>query len=1064
MSETPTPSPEQRGERISAFYKGKQETQERFEGLLQEFRDLHLNYGDQGVAAAHRLYSAFLEGDEERAKGILKDTASLPNLAKAGEASFQYLVDQRIVEELPSKSVILDTEKLKMLAVYNSPQRALFGHGQGAQSKLNQIYYALRGRTGVSRLGHEKGDYKAKPILYVPENEKEAYSIDAIKKSEFVSPIWELGTYGSSSFKHPTKNGRSVNFDAVRIAAMIYHPRYGDAYRDENGRLMIRDPKQNKEFRPINVEILRSSFGLSHPGLQTDIGEILRTRVPELLENDLLRQSDFRVQTGNRFESSRPLRKDTISHKGIVIINGVLHFLGTQFYNPNYEFVKLDPTTGGALKKDKKGLHISHTFRVFSPSPELMENKKQPYAGKELTQVSEFDETSLIPRREGESPDEYSTRTAPLRDMDFFLEFSNEFYRATGINPQTLPLQEQVSLASAVYDSLERRAQFFSFVKQYGPENLKVFVACSQNPDYFQTIMDLTDKLGQNLELTKKIFAAYGANIDGLSKKTDEIIATYKIIHADSALQPNTVLDALMARANALLVQAADEIKNAPADQREEIVVRLIQNFQEQEKIFEQTFKDFDLAARTLADIPAAGSQGKQYFRLKVAFEQKCQDLVSGKVEAKLDQNFGTSVNRAVLETKPEQLPKREPLYFPVGISKEMPKWQEVLDGKLNVAKPIDMYTYLFWLQNQGKPVTLMVCDEIQTSNYQELYGASEGEARQVALAIGQKEIENYRKIIETFGLNNITVVDYQTFKRDTGEEKIEHYRTLSAELAKNPILQEAFLAMFQESVAGEEGDKEKFLAYALEEVSWILARGGTKIGHRIEARYDVVAAFIKNMEALASREGLNLTSIPNDPRLLPVINEVARGLTSFVSRGLQSAKSEEQKEYYGFASQSLKLINRNLLKRRGDVALTVPKFESRYDFVCPAITSQSFGWRQAGSKQEGKVNFKEPYSTYFYHEGAEIFLNSDQVVAVPDGQIAGKVLALNPSKQREYANSVLKPMLVEYFRCLKTAPQSYFETVGKDRAELLAEMQNSQTVIDLLKFVQQYVVKPAAA
>lgn len=450
----------------------------------------------------------------------------------------------------------------------------------------------------------------------------------------------------------------------------------------------------------------------------------------------------------------------------------------------------------------------------------------------------------------------------------------------------------------------------------------------------------------------------------------------------------------------------------------------------------------------------------QRFLKFQRAFEQKFQALVFGREQAELGVHILENLPEKAKQMKPEALPAAEPLYFPVGISKDWPKWKEVFEGKTEAAKPLEIYGYLFWLNNQGRKAKLVVVDEIQVPNYKNLYGLSEQEAREAALRVGQKELEWYRKAVEIFGLANIEVQDYRAFQQEAGD-KLEYYRKLSERFAQMQVFKPAFLAMVQDSVA--EGEKEKYLPYAIEEVSWILAHNGTKVSHRNEARYDVVAGFVQNLESLARAHGKNLDSM-NQEELILFAKTALRAVKEILNEKGSKAKGEEEKAYWQEANANLRLIGSELIKIPSQA--NAPFFrrqDTRYPFAVPKTTGQSFGWTEAGAKQVERSSFKEPYSTYFYQPGAEVFLNSDQVVAVPEGLIAGKVMALSSRVQNRYAETVIAPMLVQFFKFLEQAPAGYFEQVGKNREELLAECQDAGTLHELLQFTQKYIVRPAA-
>lgn len=462
-----------------------------------------------------------------------------------------------------------------------------------------------------------------------------------------------------------------------------------------------------------------------------------------------------------------------------------------------------------------------------------------------------------------------------------------------------------------------------------------------------------------------------------------------------------------------------------------------------------------------------------ELLKFQKAFEEKFQALITRESEGVLPKGFLSNLEQEVSELKPEALPPEEPLYFPVGISKDLPQWREVFAGEKHAAKPIDMYSYLFWLNNQGKPAQLVVCDEIQISNYQELYGVNKEEAKEGARSIGREEAETYQKIIDTFGLANVEVVDYNTFK-EGHEHEIERYRELCEQLAEHPVFRDAFLGMVQESISGTTPEQKKqYLAYGIEELSLILATGGAKVSHQNEARYDTLAAFIKTAQELAIENEETFAGLLNKKEPLEGLTQILNGTIRKMQEKLNDLKKEnknnqEAMQYFTASADVLKGIDRELRGFRGRVAdkpaIFKKSFKAKFDFVAPSIGSQSFGWRSKGDKgQKSTVKFREPYSTYFYKEGSEVFLGSDQVVAAPDGLIAGKTLALDDEAQKKYAQETVKPLLSQYFKSLDAAPKAYFEHVGKTQKQLIAECKRSNTLLDVLKFIQRYVVAPSS-
>lgn len=457
--------------------------------------------------------------------------------------------------------------------------------------------------------------------------------------------------------------------------------------------------------------------------------------------------------------------------------------------------------------------------------------------------------------------------------------------------------------------------------------------------------------------------------------------------------------------------------------------------------------------------------------------EKTFDDLTNRRTSAVLPETLLRTITES--DSRPENIPTQQPLYFPVGITSNMP---EAMDPAKQMAKPIEAYSYLLWLGNRarerGEPAELVVCDEIQSSNYQRLYTISEDEARANAKTIGDHDRAWYENIIQKLGLQDVVrVTDYQTFTARSAQ-RYNDYKKITQQFASHPALREMFLEMVQTSIVKKSTanttpateDKEHYLAYGLEEIQMILATNGTKVSHVNEARYDVIAALIQNTELAWQQMNPNkaITTASAD-ELAPFLKRTAELLREYLRdhavRLKDSQKKESEQSYnYKYYATMVKLLDKpcDVLKKiSAPEGLKLKKQQLRFSFVNPSVQSTSFGWDQRG---QTRVGFIEPYTTSFVQPGEEAFLQSNQVIALPEGMIAGKILALEPERQLQYAEQSVKPLLREYFRALETMPKEYFFRLGKTPEQLQKELQESTTLIDILKFIQRVIINPTTS
>lgn len=453
----------------------------------------------------------------------------------------------------------------------------------------------------------------------------------------------------------------------------------------------------------------------------------------------------------------------------------------------------------------------------------------------------------------------------------------------------------------------------------------------------------------------------------------------------------------------------------------------------------------------------------------QIAFEKKLERIIYGHESASLPKEILDDLDVKIENLKPEKMPSEDKqIYFPVGISSNLPEWENILNGKEKMAKPMDIYGYLFWLNNQEKKAKLVVCDQMQSSNYESLYGKSHNEAIEATKKIGEKEKRFYQKIINTFGLDNIEIVDYELFIGEQGE-KFEKYKNLCDNFSKDDIWKEAFLEMVQESVSEKDSKdgKDKYLPYAIDELSWILGYDGVKVSHINEARYDALAVIIKNVEKVAKDNDIDIFNLDDrgKEKLKPIINcvtQCARNILNTKKLDLEKEKGKDSPEaqYY----KKMHEVVGKIKKSDAVQAMKMKNNKIKIDFINPAdLGSRSFGRRSRGEneKTEDIIKFKEAYSTYFCKGGADMFLESDQVVASPKGHIGGKILTFEKDLQIKYIKEVIKPILIQYFKALEKAPDEYFERIKKTKEDLLAECKDSRTLSELLKFIQKNIMEP---
>ncbi len=219
----------------------------------------------------------------------------------------------------------------------------------------------------------------------------------------------------------------------------------------------------------------------------------------------------------------------------------------------------------------------------------------------------------------------------------------------------------------------------------------------------------------------------------------------------------------------------------------------------------------------------------------------------------------------------PDRVPEgQEGIYFPIGgsryLDQELNCQKE--DSEVLRTKPIDMYTYILWLENQGQSADLVLCAQMQQTNYLLDYPHlledqnAEASSRDLAAQGEVVEARFYAEIARVMGLSNLNIKRYESLGAGPS---FEAQKEKCRRLRNHPLFERAFSKLaIQRRTEEPKNDEdlaqlELLRAYAEEEVAWILSRNGTKISHPNEAKigYDPLALVLQNMDVATQQNGI---------------------------------------------------------------------------------------------------------------------------------------------------------------------------------------------------------------
>lgn len=498
----------------------------------------------------------------------------------------------------------------------------------------------------------------------------------------------------------------------------------------------------------------------------------------------------------------------------------------------------------------------------------------------------------------------------------------------------------------------------------------------------------------------------------------------------------------------------------------------------------------------------------KKLLEYQINLENKLDQIIFGHQSAELPKNFNKSIEIGIENYNPELSSEMEPIYMPVGVSRLLPK-----EGDVSL-KPIDALTWLMWMQNQGAKSELTVCDTIQTTNYQALYNLSPEEARAKAQENGNRDKQFYQAAIDTLGLSNIRLGNYQELEHYSGTK--DWFAKIQQLATESPVFAKAFGSMIEGSVATDAGAEqninklELLKQYGQQEIAFIIANPALKISHEKEPRYDVLARVIPVY--LEIKKHVDDLGIKDDQELLDlslylsyykqdslahlraelfntkesasrqrqiaknakgadeqqVGKETAQQLTlrasALTGQIADAAKKQENKKIVDLLYKNIRQLGLSTTKV-DDVIVKYQKLATEIeqkdwykkiklsDFYYPqTITSLSF--EMSTDQQKEAMGFREQYSTYRGDKTEELALESNQVIASTSPLAAAKLLILSQEKQAVYAEKVLKPLLINYYLA-----------TNKTREDALVKFrtdsQGANTISDLIHLIQDKIVKP---
>jgi|GEM_PF-5693196 len=450
-----------------------------------------------------------------------------------------------------------------------------------------------------------------------------------------------------------------------------------------------------------------------------------------------------------------------------------------------------------------------------------------------------------------ETPDEI--RTQFLQDYTHFYE--DAFGEVGGVRLNDLTLREQVWMYEFWKGATEKEWQEAVRIKEdHGLNGVKIFQALESSQLSAKTILSFAEKTKEVPQARERVFHVFAGFLDSIDTDAEEIVGLVEGVLEDD-VSKEYVKKALLETSASFVKDIEEKIEKGEEIEKIHVYISVMEN---NIITLQQKRREVMKELRNIKE-DIGGRIGKNADVLKERIQKKLEKIIYGFESEDCSQVFA-DVKDDVQNYEAEIQTREKPLYFPVGISRNLPEWEKVFQGHAEATKPVEIFGYLFWLDNQGQPVELVIADTVQVPNYMQLYGMSETEAREKAIQVGNAEAKMYQEIIEKFGLTNISIRRYDEMKsttqiqgevsgrkkmfQETGKTTFDYYHEVCKQLREHPLWKQAFV-----NAAGVTSVEGVDTAYATDEIAYILSQEKIKVSHMNEALYDAVALVLHNIE-----------------------------------------------------------------------------------------------------------------------------------------------------------------------------------------------------------------------
>ncbi len=472
------------------------------EQLLQQLRDLRerlaANGGERLVAQAADYMAGEITSIELR-----RSSKKIQNVEQLTIDAITRLSEQGFIEIVEHPETREDVFVIDPAQIAGLGRDALGkivgplaydGNEQQNRTKSAMLALIFKDIQAITPEQLRQGDFNEKPFLYIPETADAAIDPAEIKQVDFQTTLWDLAQTHGATEKYPVADGPAADRLETRLATILFHPSYGDGYRDKNGTLYVRD-SETREYKKFSTRTL-GDYNISGNILIAQEGKVVRTNrqglaelAPNLIARGVLHKEDFRAirsqKTGDY--SERVVRERIKTHS--VMFNRVNHYVGRQFIGS--KAVLMSPTTGGILEHDDATGEekLTHVFNAFDSEKFPIPAHRNDFG------TANVKDTKPRPFNQ----EEFANDPAVLDYIDFVK--AKKDLSEVGVQIESGNIVNETNLARAVRILTQQNQydKFLNFAKKNKEVGVNALTAASDDAPYVEAVL----KIGSELSAEK---------------------------------------------------------------------------------------------------------------------------------------------------------------------------------------------------------------------------------------------------------------------------------------------------------------------------------------------------------------------------------------------------------------------------------------------------------------------------------------------------------------------------------------------------------------------------------